>query len=152
MRRDTAGPGMESLTFYQANRIRLAVREMRRSMAGKRHEITHFLLSQRNQIESGNSKKETGGHAMRSLTSCQNNRTRLEVRTVRRDTAEPGMDVAFTCYQANRMRLAVRTVIKNTAGHVMESLTCCWTNRSRFGMRTERRHMAGPAMKSLTIC
>ena len=34
VRRDTAGPAMESLTFYQANRTRVAVRTVRRDTAG----------------------------------------------------------------------------------------------------------------------
>ena len=34
MRRDTTGPGMESLTSYQANRIRVAVKTVRRDTAG----------------------------------------------------------------------------------------------------------------------
>ena len=33
LRRDTAGPGMESLTSYQANRTRVTVRTVRRDTA-----------------------------------------------------------------------------------------------------------------------
>ena len=45
---------------------------------------------------------------MESLTSCQANRTRVAVRTVRRDTVGPGME-SLTCCQANRTRVVVRT-------------------------------------------
>ena len=51
--RDTAGPGMESLTSCQANRTRLGVRTVRR---------------------------DTAGPGMESLTFCQANRTRLGVK------------------------------------------------------------------------
>ena len=56
MRRDPAGPGMTSLTSYQANRTRVGVRTVRRDPAGP---------------------------GMTSLTYCQANRTRVGVRTVR---------------------------------------------------------------------
>ena len=36
-------------------------------------------------------RRDTAQPAMESLTSCQANRTRVEVRTVRRDTAGPAM-------------------------------------------------------------
>ena len=50
-----------------------------------------------------------------SLTSCQTNRTRLQVRTVRRDTAGPDME-SLTSYQFNSTRLGVRIVRRDTAG------------------------------------
>ena len=56
VRRDTAGPGLQSLTYYQANRTRVGVRTVRRDI---------------------------GGHGMKSLTCCQANRTRVGVRIVR---------------------------------------------------------------------
>ena len=59
VRKDTAGPSMESLTNCQANRTIVAVRTVRR---------------------------DTAGLGMQSLTSCQGNRTKLAVRTVRRET------------------------------------------------------------------
>ena len=43
------------------------------------------------------------------LTNCQSNRTKVAVRTVRRDMAEPGMESLTFC-QANETRVAVRTV------------------------------------------
>ena len=52
---------------------------------------------------------------MESLTNCQANRTRVGVRTVRRDTAEPGIESLTNC-QANRTKVRVRTVRRNTAG------------------------------------
>ena len=72
---------MESLTYYQANRTRVAVRTVRRN---------------------------TAGPGMESLTLCQANRTRVAVRTVRRDTAGPGIESLTPC-QANRIKVAVRT-------------------------------------------
>ena len=57
VRRVTTGPNLESLTLYQANRTRVAVRTVRRV---------------------------TAGPGMESLTNCQANRTRVAVRTVRR--------------------------------------------------------------------
>ena len=52
------------------------------------------------------------------LTSCQANRTRVAVKTVRRETAGPGMESLTPC-QANRIRVAVRTVKRDTAGSGM---------------------------------
>ena len=62
VRRDTAvtGPGMESLTVCQTNRIKVGVRTVRRNIAGP---------------------------SMKSLTSYQANQTRVEIRTVRWDIA-----------------------------------------------------------------
>ena len=37
-------------------------------------------------------RRDTAGHGMESLTPYQANRARVEVRMVRRDTAEPAMD------------------------------------------------------------
>ena len=51
---------------------------------------------------------------MESLTPCQANRTKVAMRTVRRDTAGPAMESLTPC-QANRTRVAVRTVRSNTA-------------------------------------
>ena len=53
----------------------------------------------------------------------------MAVRTVRRDTmtAGPAMKSLTYC-QANRTRVAVRTVRRDTAGSVMKSLTNCYTN------------------------
>ena len=59
VRRDTAEPGMKSLTYCQVNRVtRVEVRTVRR---------------------------DTAGPSMESLTYCQANRNRVAVRTVRRD-------------------------------------------------------------------
>ena len=49
---------------------------------------------------------------MESLTDCQVNRTRVGVRTVRRNTG-PGMESLTSC-QANRTRVRVRTVRRDT--------------------------------------
>ena len=70
---------------------------------------------------------------MESLTSCEaiGTRFRLGVRTVRRDTAGPGME-PLTSYQANRTRLGVRTMRRDIARPHMQSLTSCQTNRSRL--------------------
>ena len=65
VRRDTDGPAMESLTYCQATRTRVAVRTVRR---------------------------DTVEPAMESLTYCQVNRTRVAVRAVRRDAAGPAME------------------------------------------------------------
>ena len=62
----------------------------------------------------------------------------MAVRTVRRNTAEPGME-SLTFYQVNRTRVAVRTVGRNTAGPGMKSLTSCQANRTRVAVRTVRR-------------
>ena len=78
---------------------------------------------------------------------CQGNRTRVAVRTVRRDTAEPGMESLTNC----QTRVAVRTVRRDTAGR-MESLTYYQANRIRVAVRTVRRDTAGPGMESPTPC
>ena len=74
---------------------------------------------------------------MESLTACQANRTRVRVRTVRRDTA--GIESLTVC-QANRTRVGVRTERRDTAEPGMESLTCCQANRTIVGVRTMRRN------------
>ena len=51
---------------------------------------------------------------MESLTYCQANRTRVGVRTVRRDTAGPGMESLTNC-QVNRNRVGVSTVRRDIA-------------------------------------
>ena len=56
VRRDTVGPGIKSLTYYQANRTR---------------------------VEVGTVRRDTGGPGMESLTFCQANRIRVGVRIVR---------------------------------------------------------------------
>jgi len=43
---------------------------------------------------------------MKSLTSCQVNRTRVEVKVVRTEPVKPAMK-SLTCYQANRTRVGV---------------------------------------------
>ena len=43
---------------------------------------------------------------------------------------------SLTGYQASRIRVAVRTVRKDTAGPGMESLTGCQANRTRVAVRT----------------
>ena len=48
--------------------------------------------------------------------------------------------------------MAVRTVRRNTAGPGMESLTYCQANETRVAVRTVGRDTAGPDMKSLTPC
>ena len=64
-------------------------------------------------------RRATAGPAsMQSLTSYQASRTRVGVRTVRRDTTGPGMQ-SLTCCQANRNRVAVNTVRRYTARHDM---------------------------------
>ena len=62
----------------------------------------------------------------------------MTVRTVRRDTAGPGMESLTSC-QTNRTTVVVRTVRRDTAGHGMESLTTCQANRTRVAVRTVRR-------------
>ena len=73
VRRDLARPGMESLTYCQANRTRVGGRKVRRDPAGP---------------------------GMKSLTRCQANRTRVGRRKVRRDLTGPGMKL-LTFYHAN---------------------------------------------------
>ena len=46
------------------------------------------------------------------------------MRILRRDTTGPAMKSLTAC-QANRTRVGVRTVRRVTAGPVMESLTAC---------------------------
>ena len=75
---------------------------------------------------------------MESLTSCQVNRTRVAVRTVKRDTAAPGMESLTSC-QANRTRVAVRTVRRDTAAPGKKSLTICQTNKTSIGMMSMRK-------------
>ena len=87
---------------------------------------------------------------MKSLTSFSANRTRVSVRTVRKDPAGPDM-ISLTFYQANG-RTRGRGVRKDIAGPGMESLTSCPANRTRVGVRKVRRNLAGPDMKSLTSC
>ena len=48
--------------------------------------------------------------------------------------------------------MAVRTVRRDTAGPGMESLTYCQANRTRVAVRMVRRETAGPGMESLTFC
>ena len=87
---------------------------------------------------------------MESLTTYQANRTRVEVRKVRRDTTGPGMESLTIC-QASRTRVKVRTMRGYTAGPGMESLTFCHVNRTSVGVRTVRRDIAaGHDMESLT--
>ena len=53
----------------------------------------------------------------------------MAVRTVRMDTAAPAMELLTYC-QANRTRVAVRTVRRDMAAALaMESLTYCQGNR-----------------------
>ena len=76
----------------------------------------------------------------------------MGVRTVRRDTAGPGMESLTYC-QANRTRVEVRTVRGDTAArHGMESLTDCQANRTRVGVRRVRRTQLDLAWNhSLTV-
>ena len=74
----------------------------------------------------------------------------MSVRTVRRVIARPGMMESLTRCQANRTRVSVRTVRRDTAGSGMKSLTPFQTNRTRVSVRTVRRDTAGPGMESLT--
>ena len=69
----------------------------------------------------------------------------MGVRTVRWDTAGPGMEL-LTCCQANRTMVAVRTVRMDTGAPGMESPTNCEANRTEVGVRTVRRDMAEPGM------
>ena len=66
VKRNTVGPGMESLTSCQANRTTLGVRTVRR---------------------------DTVGPSMELLTHCQANRIRLGVMTVRREGTQ--LDMAW---------------------------------------------------------
>ena len=72
---------------------------------------------------------------MKSLTDCQGNKTRVGTRTVRRDTAGPGMKPLTIC-QVNRTRVGIRTVRMDTAGLGMTSLTSYQVNRINVNMRT----------------
>ena len=114
VRKDIAGPGMESLTYCQANSTRVEVRTVRR---------------------------HTAGPGMESLTCCQANKTRVEVRIVRRDTGGPGMESLTSC-QANRTRVGVSTVRRDTAGLCIKSLTSYQVKRTRVEMRTVRSEIA----------
>ena len=60
VRRDTAGPGMELLTYCQANRTRVAVRTVRRDITGPCMEAIYWLSSQQDQSGSKDSEK---GHS-----------------------------------------------------------------------------------------
>ena len=62
----------------------------------------------------------------------------MEVRKVRREPARPGMKSLTSC-QANRTRVGMRTVRRVPAGPGMKSLTRCQANRTRVGVRTVRR-------------
>ena len=71
VRRNTTGSGMESLTYCQVNRTKLAVRTVRR---------------------------DTAGSSMKSLTAYKANTIRLTVRTVRlRNIAGPGIGSLTSC-------------------------------------------------------
>ena len=72
-------------------------------------------------------------HPVKSL-----NRTRVAVRTMRRDTAESGMESPTAC-QANRTRVAVKTMRRVTAESGMKSPTSCQANRIRVAVMTVRR-------------
>ena len=89
LRRGIAGP---SLTYCQANITRVDVRTVRGDTVDW-HKITCILSNQQNQSRSKNSEGGPAGSGIESLTSCQFNRIRVEVRTVRRDTAIPGMEL-----------------------------------------------------------
>ena len=65
-------------------------------------------------------RRVTAGPAMESLTSCQDNRTRVVVRTVTSDTAAPLSMESLTRCQANRTRVGARTVKRDIAGTGME--------------------------------
>ena len=80
---------------------------------------------------------------MESLTNCQANRTKVAMRTVRRDTAGPGME-SLSYYQGNRTRMAVR---RDTVRPGMESLTCCQASRTRVAVRPVRRDTTEHSMK-----
>ena len=53
-------------------------------------------------------RRDTATPGMKSLTYCQANRTRVGVRIVRRDIVAPGMVGLLTAYQADRTRVGVR--------------------------------------------
>ena len=76
---------------------------------------------------------------MASLTSYQANTTRVAVKTVRMDTAGPGMKSLTLGCQANRTRVPMRTVRRDTAGPDIESLTFYQANEIRVAVRTVRR-------------
>ena len=50
----------------------------------------------------------------------------------------------LTCYQANRTRVAVKTVRRNTAGPGMKSLTYYQAKRTIVIVRIVRRDIVGP--------
>ena len=139
VRRDTVGPGMESLTLYQAKRTRLRVRTVRRNTAGSGMKSLTFC--QANQIGSENSEKGHRWTWHKVTHILESQQDQFQVRTVGRNTARPGMESLTNC-QANRTRLGMRTVRRNTAGPGIESLTCCQANRTMLGGRTLRRDIA----------
>ena len=65
---------------------------------------------------------------------------------MRRDPAGPGMKSLTSC-QANRTRVGGRKVRRDPAGPGMKSLTYCQANRTRVGGRKVRRDLTGPGMK-----
>ena len=75
--------------------------------------------------------------AMKSLTSCQANRTRVAVKAVRTDPAAPAMKSLTHC-QANRTRVAVKAVRTDPAAPAMKSLTVCQANRTRVAVKADQ--------------
>jgi len=47
---------------------------------------------------------------------------------------------SLTSCQGNRTTVGVKTVRSHPAGHAMKSLTSCQGNGTRVGMKTVRRH------------
>ena len=69
-------------------------------------------------------------HAMKSLTCCQANRTRVVVKALRIALAAPDMKSLTDC-EANRNRVAVKAVRTDPTAPDIKSLTDCQANRSR---------------------
>ena len=58
VRKDTARPGMESLTCYYAQQHQIGSEDSKKGHSWTWHGITHFLLSQQDQNGSEDSEKE----------------------------------------------------------------------------------------------
>ena len=75
---------------------------------------------------------------MQSFTFCQINRTKVAVRTVSRDIAEPDMNLLLTSCQANRIIQSGSE--GGTARPGIKSLTSCQANQSARGKGSEKGH------------
>ena len=114
VRKDTAGPGMKSLT---------CCRETRPEWSEE---------SERSEF-----RRNTAWPGMKSLTFCQARKTKVGWRIVRRNTAESSMESLTGC-QANRIRVSKWGQWEGTSD--IKSLTACQANRARVvGVKTVRR-------------